>query len=406
MLTDHTTKAFESTDDSARPAQGRRAAASRDTIKVCHVSMTLETGGLEKLLVDFGRHRDRSRFDLQFLTLNGHGHPAEELREQGYRVETTSGCGGRLARIKRMARIMRECRVQVVHTHNTHAHFYGALAARMAGVPVVINTQHGRGCGRHWKARWQFRIANLLTARIIGVSEDSTALCRLDDPWSSNRMEAIWNGIDLQRFEYRGPAHEPLAISVSRLSPEKDLATLIRAVWIVVKDCPRFRLKIVGEGPERPNLERLVAELGLQHAVEFAGEQHDIPAQLRQAAFFVSSSRTEGISLTLLEAMAVGLPVITTRVGGNPEIVLDGSTGRLVRSESPDQLAGAILDLLDLPEAWPVMGELGRQRVEQHFNVKHTVRQYEALYLELLRDARVLSDGIGDDVLSRQNARG
>jgi len=267
---------------------------------------------------------------------------------------------------------------------NTLAHFYGAFAARLAGVPVVVNTQHGRGCGKSWKARLQFRMANQFTDRVVGVSEDAAELCRQDDARSAERTIALWNGVDLERFEYRGPANQPTAISVARLSPEKDFATLLRATWILIKDCPDFRLKIVGDGGERQKLEQLSAELNLTEHVEFLGERSDVSQLLPQAGFFVSSSRTEGISLTLLEAMAVGLPVVTTRVGGNPEIVVEGKTGRLVAANSPEGLALAMRDLLKDQEGWPVYGELARQRVEQHFNVRNMVRQYEDLYRESL----------------------
>jgi glycosyltransferase involved in cell wall biosynthesis len=108
-----------------------------------------------------------------------------------------------------------------------------------------------------------------------------------------------------------------------------------------------------------------------------------VPELLAQAGFFVSSTTTEGISLTLLEAMAVGLPIVTTNVGGNPEIVRDGETGHLVKSGSPVQLANAMRRMLDEPDIWPVMGELGRRRVENDFDVRHVVSQYESLYQDL-----------------------
>lgn len=354
-------------------------------IRVCHVSMCLLTGGLERLLVEFGRNRNSERFETSFIALDQLGTPAEELQRQGHRVESVAdSVSGKLARLRKLTQIFRDGQFDVVHTHNTLPHFYGVVAAKLAGVPVVLNTQHGRGCGNGWKARLQFRLANRLSNRIVGVSEDAADLCRRDDVRSAGKTIAVWNGVDLDRFEYHGPSSQPVAISVARLSPEKDFATLIRAVWILVKDCPDFRLKIVGDGAERSNLEALVDELDLTEHVEFLGERSDVSSLLPQAGFFVSSSRTEGISLTLLEAMAVGLPVVTTRVGGNPEIVVDGKTGRLVDAESPEQLALAMRDLLSDREAWPVHGELGRQRVEQHFNVRSMVQQYEDLYVELL----------------------
>jgi glycosyltransferase involved in cell wall biosynthesis len=377
---------FESNRTDAPVASS--GAASRKPakkIRVCHVSMCLLTGGLERLLVEFGRNRDGERFETSFVALDGIGVPAEELLVQGHHVEcVTDVATGKLGRLRRLVHIFRDGQFDVVHTHNTLAHFYGAFAARLAGVPVVVNTQHGRGCGQSWKAKLQFRMANRLTDRVVGVSEDAAELCRQDDARSADRTVALLNGVDLDRFEYRGPANQRTAISVARLSPEKDFATLLRATWILIKDSPDFRLKIVGDGGERQKLEQLSEELNLTNHVEFLGERSDVSQLLPQAGFFVSSSRTEGISLTLLEAMAVGLPVVATRVGGNPEIVVEGKTGRLVQPQSPEALALAMRDLLKDQEGWPVFGELARQRVEQHFNVRNMVRQYEDLYRELL----------------------
>lgn len=382
---------FESNrTDAAVVPSGAPAKTTAKKIRVCHVSMCLLTGGLERLLVEFGKNRDGEKFNTSFVALDGMGVPAEELRTQGHHVECVSDVvAGKLARLRRLAHIFRDGQFDVVHTHNTLAHFYSAFAARLSGVPVVVNTQHGRGCGNSWKAKLQFRLANQFTDRVVGVSEDAADLCRQDDARSADRTIALWNGVDLDRFEYRGPADQPTAISVSRLSPEKDFATLLRAVWILIKDCPDFRLKIVGDGGERQKLEQLSEELNLTDHVEFLGERSDVSRLLPQAGFFVSSSRTEGISLTLLEAMAVGLPVVTTRVGGNPEIVIEGKTGRLVSANSPEGLALAMRDLLKDQEGWPVYGELARQRVEQHFNVRNMVRQYEDLYRELLEEKSV-----------------
>ena len=319
-----------------------------------------------------------------FVALAGLGKPADDLQQLGFPVHSAGAlASGKIGRLRQLVRMFRENEIDIVHSHNTLAHFYAAVAAKLAGVPVVINTQHGRGCGDSWKARLQFRLANRLTDRIIGVSEDAAALCRRDDRWSGQKTTAIWNGIDLNRFEYRGPASCPVAISVARLSPEKDFSTLLRATALVTRHHPDFRLKIVGDGRERSHLEQLTRDLQLKKNVDFLGECSDVPQKLAEAGFFVSASRTEGISLTLLEAMAVGLPIVATSVGGNPEIVQRGMTGELVPSAHPENLAEAICGMLDKNTEWPAIGRLARQRVERHFDVRQMVGKYEALYDEL-----------------------
>jgi len=363
-----------------------RPSAPCRPLRVCHLSMTLKTGGLERLLVEFGRFHDPEAVRPLFVALEELGPPADDLKAQGFPVSSVNlshvGKGGCL---KRLRVLLIENQIDVLHTHNTYPHFYGALAARWAGVQTVINTQHGRGCGPGWRSRWQFRIANRLTAQIVGVSEDARMLCQAEDPGSAFRMRTIWNGIDVDRFSYSGPRDVPTAISVARLSPEKDYATLFHAVQIVVRDVPEFRLKLVGDGVERPRLEKLADELGIRRHVEFLGERADVNELLRTAGFFVSSSRTEGISLTLLEAMAVGLPIVTTRVGGNPEIVVENQTGKLVPAQHPQALAIAIRDLLEERALWPEYGQAARERIEQNFNARRMVQQYEQLYREFFQ---------------------
>ena len=358
---------------------------SGDRFRICHVSMTLLTGGLERLLVEFGRHHDANRFDLRFVSLAELGPPAEELRRMGFSVESVNLPGrGKLPALRSLRSLLQRDRVDIVHTHNTYAHFYGTVAASWAGVRSVINSQHGRGCGPRAKDKLLFRLANLKTSRVVGVSEDAAALCRGEDPWAATKTKVIWNGIDTSRFVYRGPAQSPVAISVARLSPEKDFPTLLQATAIVVRSVPEFKLMMIGNGSERARLEALTKSLGIEPNVEFLGERSDVPELLAQAGFFVSSSKSEGISLTILEAMAVGLPVVTTRVGGNPEIILEGQTGHLVPDQNPDALAAAMLQMLAKRDEWPAMGERGRRRVEQQFEIRTMIRQYEELYTEVL----------------------
>ncbi len=197
---------------------------------------------------------------------------------------------------------------------------------------------------------------------------------------SSAKIQTIWNGIDLDRFAYTGPNPDGPIIAVARLSPEKDLQTLIRAVHIVKQKRPEVRLEIAGDGACMPDLRKLTAKLGLEEAVCFHGQSDEVPKLLARSKLFVLSSLTEGISLTILEAMARGLPVVATNVGGNPEVVEDGETGLLVPSQSPEQLAEAILRLSQDSERCEEMGRAGRARVEAHFNSRHMVEVYERRY--------------------------
>jgi glycosyltransferase involved in cell wall biosynthesis len=145
-----------------------------------------------------------------------------------------------------------------------------------------------------------------------------------------------------------------------------------------------LRVRIVGDGQERRRLEDLSRSLGLSGHVEFLGERSDVHALLHDVGFYVSSSRTEGISLTLLEAMAAGLPVLATRVGGNAEVIEDGSSGRLVPAEDAAALAAGIVAMCRDRSDWTAMGHIGRTRIERNFDVNRMVRDYEQLYDECL----------------------
>ncbi len=352
-------------------------------LRVCHVSLTLKTGGLERILTDIARHHDPAASVPEFLAIREVGRFAEEIRRTGCPVHLLRPAG-RIGLVRQMAKIFRAGRFDVVHTHNTYPHLYASLAARLAGVPVVVNTRHGQRAGHGWKSRTQFRWASHLVDRIVAVSDDAAQLCVTADGVAARKVTRIWNGIDLSDFAYTGPVAAPIAISVARLSAEKDFPTLLRAIAIAVHQVPDLQLKLVGDGAERTMLEGLTRELGITSCVEFLGERTDVPDLLTQAGFFVSSSLTEGISLTLLEAMAVGLPVVATAVGGNSEIVADGVTGQLVPPADPAALATAIVSMCRNQTHWSRLGQAGRGRVAQHFEVRRMVADYEQLYRHLL----------------------
>jgi glycosyltransferase involved in cell wall biosynthesis len=354
-------------------------------VRVCHVSLTLKTGGLERLLADIARHHDANRCHVEFLALNEVGRFADVIREAGCRVHVLQSAG-RIGKLRQMVRLFRAGQFDVVHTHNTYPHIYGSIAARMAGVPVVINTRHGQRAGHGWKSKVQFRWASHLVDKIVAVSDDASRLCIEADGVRSHKVTRIWNGIDVDDFKYTGPLKTPVAISVARLSAEKDFPTLLRAMAIAVRQVPDLVLNLVGDGPERNRLERLSAELKLTDSVRFLGDRADVPALLSSAGFFVTASLTEGISLTLLEAMAVGLPVIATAVGGNTEIVDDPLTGRLVPPNDEDRLAAAMVDMCQQSQRWAVLGRAGRDRVQSHFDVRRMVVDYECLYRNLLSE--------------------
>jgi glycosyltransferase involved in cell wall biosynthesis len=351
----------------------------RRPARVAHVTLGLDMGGLEKLLVEFARHADRGRFALHFIVLGGRGVLAGDIEARGWPVTALdAGSGLRPGLVFRLARLLRRWGTDVVHTHDDRPLVYGALAAPLAGVRRLVHTQHGKN---HPLVSRQaaYRFAAGLADRFVCVSDDLAGLAhRLGV--APRRVCRIWNGIDVTRFACRGPRPDGPAVTVARLSPEKDVDTLLGAAALAVRERPGFRLVVAGDGPCLPALRRRADELTLGGRVHFLGQVQDVPSLLAGASLFVLSSLSEGISLTLLEAMARGLPVVATRVGGTPELVAEGETGLLVPAQDPAALAKAMLRVQADPEGGQRMGLAGRRRVEQEFDVRRMVADYEALY--------------------------
>jgi glycosyltransferase involved in cell wall biosynthesis len=347
---------------------------------VVHVTLSLEVGGLEKLLVEFARHTDRSRFLLHFVVMGDRGILADDIERQGWPVTALhEPFGLRLSLLWKLRSLFKRLHADVVHTHDDRPHLYGAAAARLAGVRRVIHTRHGLGLGMTSRQNFLMRLASRLTNHYVCVSEDSLRHT-LGVGVSPQRLMTILNGIDLERFDYTGPDINGPVVSVARLSPEKDMATLLRATAIARRQRPDFRVEIAGEGAMMPHLRQLASDLALGDSVKFLGQVNDVPGLLMRARLFTLASLSEGVSLTILEAMARGLPVVTTAVGGNPEVVADGDTGLLVSSAAPEELATALLRVYESPHEARTMGLAGRRRVESRFDVRRMVRDYERLY--------------------------
>jgi glycosyltransferase involved in cell wall biosynthesis len=351
-------------------------------LRVLHVTPGLDLGGLEKLLVEFARHADRRRYTLQFVSLGTRGEFGAALESCGWPVTALGqGLGLRPGLVPRLAALCRRWRPDVVHTHNTRALVYAGPAARLARVPWHVHTWHGRDLLGALREKLLLRLAGKLPDRVVAVSEDAARLM-VREGIGAARVRTIWNGIDLERFAYAGPCPGGPLVTVARLSPEKDVATLVRAAARICRERPGLALEVAGDGPCLPQLRGLAHELGLNGNVRFLGQVGDVAGLLARASLFVLPSLTEGVSLTLLEAMARGLPVVATNVGGNPEVVADGQTGLLVPPGDPEALTRAVLQVESDAEAGRRMGDAGRRRVEQHFDVRGMVAAYEALYRE------------------------
>jgi sugar transferase (PEP-CTERM/EpsH1 system associated) len=356
-------------------------------VKVVHLVTTLNVGGLEKVVLDLVRCRTRSAFGARVICLDTSGLIAGGFDDIGVPVETIGTAGSVPWRILTLARRLRQLKPDVVHTHNPQANLHGALAARLAGVPVVVHTKHGRGMQEGRLAAAFSRLASGWTSRFVAVSEDAARVARDVEHVPAGRVLVIHNGIDVDRYpvvKAGPPGSGARAVTVGRLDPIKDQGTMLRAVRLVVNRRPDFRLDIVGDGPCRSELVAECDALGLADHVRFHGYQAQVGPYLAAADLFLLSSTSEGAPLALLEAMASGLPAVATDVGGVREVIVAEETGYLVPARSPDALARAILAIAEQPGTRDRMGRAGRRRVEEQFNLRTVVSSYEDLYLQCL----------------------
>ena len=247
-----------------------------------------------------------------------------------------------------------------------------------------------------WTRRLSYKVLISHVQKIVAVSKDIQNLLKKDLKLLPQKIKLIYNGIDISRFEKKfaqeklrkelNLSREDLILgNVGNLREVKDHHTLILSFSKVSPFFPQAKLLIIGEGELKPNLLNLRAELGLENKVLLLGHRDDIPSLLDLMDIFVLSSRLEGCSISILEAMASGKPVIATRVGGNPELVLEEKTGFLVPSAEPEKLAETIVQLLKDEKQRKKMGEEGKKRVKDKFSRESMVKNYEELYSQILR---------------------
>lgn len=307
----------------------------------------------------------------------------------------------------RLTRYLRRERAQIVHTHSSKAGMVGRWAARLAGVPVIVHTVHGWGHHdrQHPLVRnfyiWLEKRTLPITDRLIVVSERDIEKGVQDGIGTPHSYTVIRSGIELERFghpqvpraEMRAslgiPADAPLIGSVTRLSAQKAPLDFVRAAGRVAQIHPEVHFVMVGDGPLRPHVEALAAELGIAERLVLTGLRRDVPELLATFDIFVLSSLWEGLPRVLPQAMATALPVVATAIDGNAEIVRDGVNGLLTPPGDPPALADALLRLLADPDLARRMGEAGRAGVDE-FGAVRMVEQIAELYRHLLREKGLL----------------
>lgn len=372
---------------------------------IAHIVYRFTVGGLENGVVNLINHMraERWRHVVVALTDADAAFAARIRRDDVQCIALNKPPGHGMRIYPRVWRLLRELRPDVVHTRNLAA-LEMQLPAWAAGVRGRVHGEHGRdaddvhGTNRRNIATRRFYRPFVQQTIALGKEIARYELDRIGVP--PERLHTIYNGVDTVRFGAAArrqalagsPFNDPglwVLGTVGRMMTVKAQPVLAQAFVQLLQQQPalreRLRLVFVGDGPLRQVCEQIVAAAGVAHCVWFAGERADVPDVMRSLNCFVLPSLVEGISNTILEAMASGLPVIATRVGANAELVEEGITGRVVQAGDAAALSAGLQALAEDPVAAAAMGRAARVSVERRFSLQSMVNAYEGVYERVLR---------------------
>ena len=362
------------------------AHSTRRPVHVLYYTGNLAVGGseihLSHLLTRMDRHRVRP--ELMLSRIPRDRTLIDRVEAAGVRIHEVGVAPGkrRVPRaLARARRLIRQIRPDVLQTYGYPCDVYGPLLAGASRDIRVVTTRRGNQGIRH---RWLlYRMTALLTDRVICVSDSSREFARRTQGLSHERSVVIPNGVDATRFRPRTtrPGRIGEVGTHGRVKPIKGVDMLLDAINLI-EGAPRLRLA----GPVNDRYGNELRErFGRSGSIEFVGEPDDIPGFLRSLDLYVLPSRSEGMSMALLEAMATGLPIVATDVGSNRAVLADGAAG-LVVAPDPRSIADGIARMLREPQRASELGRAARQRVETEFSLDMMVRRFEEFYLQLVAE--------------------
>jgi sugar transferase (PEP-CTERM/EpsH1 system associated) len=369
------------------------------TAHIVHIVHRFDTGGMENGMVNLFNTLPPERFRHSVIALTEYSdfrHRITAQRVDFYALNRAPGHG--LGWAVRLWKLLRKLKPDLVHTRNLAA-LEAQFVAAVAGIRATVHGEHGRDVfdlhGKNWKYNVLRRAARPLVSNYIAVSRDLETWLRMTIGIEPRKLHQIYNGVDSVKFRPRVGARPDFAHpgsivfgSVGRMVEVKDYPALTHAFIQLMRQQPeraeRARLVIVGEGPARSTCLDLLRSEGLAHLAWLPGERHDIAEIMQVFDVFVLPSKNEGISNTILEALASGLPVIATAVGGNVELVADGVNGTLVQPGDVAGMAQALLSYLDAPARIAEHGGNARRDAEQRFSIPAMAEAYARVYDQTL----------------------
>lgn len=367
--------------------------APKAPLKVMHVIEDLEKGGAERVLINLVSGLPVQLFQPMVCCLTKKGRMAAELEERGMRVVALHKKPGvDVGLLWRLQKLLRTQQTDILHTHVFTANLWGRLAGILAQVPVLITHEHSTfTIADQTRQRIEQQLARK-TTQIISVSEQLRRRLVETSGLPDDKVITIHNGLrlpitvneatrmELQR-EFELDRFNPLIGSIGRQEVRKNYPLLLEAMPNILEHYPQAGLLLIGEGPETPQLKRLVQTKGLAGNVVFAGHRQEVYEFLSFMSVFCLPSQTEGISMAILEAMAAKVPVVATRVGGNPEIIADNRYGVLVPANDRHALTTALLETLNDREAACTRAQAGQKFVLENFSEQQMIQRITTLYL-------------------------
>jgi N-acetyl-alpha-D-glucosaminyl L-malate synthase BshA len=365
--------------------------------RILQLNNTSSIGGAEQVILNLAEFINSDRF-TPYVGVFREGEFVSELRKRNIKFlwlkESTQVYDYKF--LKNLIQVIKQNRIDLIHSHTWGMDFYAYWTSKILKIPMITTVHNRYYIFEKWSRRLSYKVFISHIKKIVSVSQDIKNLLTEILKLSPQKIELIYNGIDTHKFgnkedledtrkELKLSRDELILGNVGNLREVKDHYTLILAFKEVFSLFPQSKLLIIGDGELKPDLLNLCSELGLEKKVLFLGHREDVPSLLNLMDVFVLSSRLEGCSISILEAMASGKPVIATKVGGNPELILEGKTGFLVPSAEPEKLAEKIIILLKDEELRKKMGEEGEKRVKENFSLEMMIKNYEELYSSILR---------------------
>ena len=352
-------------------------------MKIVHAVYSMEMGGAETLVAQLCRIQRQRGHDVSVCAYSQLGVLGERLREEGIAVHVLGEAAPHKTML-RYWRLFRELRPDVVHMHNPAPTLQAAAGARLAGARCVISTRHSLVSPPYDRAEeLKFSVWSWLWLDwVAGICEITCENLRGAPFARRNRIARVYNGAaPLERITQ--PAREDdefRLLFVGRLAAIKDLPTLLRAVALAIRTLPQLRLWIVGDGAVRTDLEALAAQLGIAERVRFWGQQMETARFFSAVDAFVMSSISEGLPMSLVQAMSLGLPAITTDVGGMSEVLRLSGSGLLAPVGDAEAMAAAIVKLAGDAGLREHFSVKARAAYEQHFTLEQMEAEYARLY--------------------------